>query len=164
MCARGTCSLVCCCYSFPRALPSNTSHPTGLPFGPLRYKIYRMTEKPHSSVYAKMFAVLSMSFIAISVSGKLNFALFRILLFSAGLIMGSMCSFQKEGCPEPLPLNTSTACCRRCCRQNSLVENVNVQHFYEDDLYEMASASKEQKGEPRPLDWLVYLEYGCVTW
>ena len=90
-----------------------------------------------------MFAVLSMSFIAISVSGKLHFAVLLILLFSAGLIMGSMCSFQKEGCPEAFPLNASTACCRRCCRQSSLVENVNVQHFYDDDLYEMASANKE---------------------
>lgn len=77
--------------------------------------------------------------------------------------MGSMCNFQKEGCPEPLPLNAS-ACCRRCCRQDSPVENSNVQHLYEDDLYEMVLPSKKNKSEPRPLDWLVYLEYCCVTW
>ena len=48
-----------------------TFHETvGVPLGALRYKLYKLTENPHSSVFAQMFAVLSMSFIAISVSGR----------------------------------------------------------------------------------------------
>uniref|UniRef100_A0A914WS89 Uncharacterized protein n=1 Tax=Plectus sambesii TaxID=2011161 RepID=A0A914WS89_9BILA len=107
----------------------------------IRRRLWPVLEDPSSSVYAKVFSVLSVIFVFASVFG---------------LILGSMPEFQAEGYNYTYPVFVR-------CNQAPQNSGKGAQ-FAHQQHHHLNEGATKHKATDNPHIVLVYLEYVCIGW